>query len=309
MSLTPEDDFNDEIVEIFVEEVDEVLDIIDANFPVWKDNTDDDASLKEMRRAYHTLKGSGRMVQAEELGEVAGSIETILNRLLDRTLEATPTIFDLLSDVRQAVPALVAAFKIRQAASLSGVNCELLLERANSILSGKDTTVFEQANVAGQNTVSDEEPQAQLQAPLNADAQQEIQSLTQQIVELKRDLVAVSTQLDTLSAKVNLLPKATSTAEVDSKLSSFAQQLVDVERQVEVSSGNVVKQSDAARQKLSAKFEKDLKNVEDLTGQLKADFNYAASQLSSRTNAIAIKWSVLIVSVTGVSAYILTNLV
>lgn len=301
MSLMPEDDFNDEIVEIFVEEVGEVLELIDTNFAIWKDNADADAALKEMRRGFHTLKGSGRMVQAEEIGEVAWSIENMLNRLLDKTLAISPAVYDLISDVRVAVPILVESFESRQAAALSGVNYGLLVERAENILAGKETITLGTATTNASNASSDNV--AQLHASVDVDAQQQIQALTQQIDELKRDFLAVSTQFDAMSAQINLMPKATTTEEVDGKLKDFSRQIVGVEKQIAASSEALVKEADAARQKLSSKFEKDIKDVIDLTGQLKADFNYAAEQLSAQTNAIAIRWSVAAATVSGLCVY------
>ncbi len=308
MSLMPEDDFNDEIVEIFVEEIDEVLELVDINFAIWKENVDADNALKEVRRGFHTLKGSGRMVQAEEIGEVAWSIENMLNRILDKTLSPSHAVYDLISDVRNAVPTLVDAFKNRQAAALSGINYGLLIERADAILAGKESLAFDNSSeLANQNVESAADNVDQLHHATDTEAQQKIQALTQQVKELKRDLVAVSTQLDTMSAKLNLIPKATTTEEVDGKLRSFAHQIQNVETQVANSSEQLLKEANESRQKLTSKFEKDLKNVSDLTGQLKADFNHAASQLSSQTNAIAIRWSVMAASISGVCVYAFIN--
>ena len=43
-----------------------------------------------MRRSFHTLKGSGRMVGAQLLGEFCWSVENLLNRIIDKTLARTP---------------------------------------------------------------------------------------------------------------------------------------------------------------------------------------------------------------------------
>jgi chemosensory pili system protein ChpA (sensor histidine kinase/response regulator) len=50
-----------------------------------------------VRRSFHTLKGSGRMVGARDLAEFAWSIENLLNRLLDNTLTRTQPILATLS--------------------------------------------------------------------------------------------------------------------------------------------------------------------------------------------------------------------
>ncbi len=84
-----EDDLvDDEIIEIFVEEATEVLETITEFLPRWIDNEDGEA-LAEIRRAFHTLKGSGRMVGAADIGEFGWAIENMLNRLVDGTKHTT----------------------------------------------------------------------------------------------------------------------------------------------------------------------------------------------------------------------------
>ena len=53
-----------------------------------------------MRRAFHTLKGSGRMVGATDISEFAWAIENLLNRVIENTLQRSPAI---LATVRDAV--------------------------------------------------------------------------------------------------------------------------------------------------------------------------------------------------------------
>jgi len=101
---------DDEIVEVFREELAEVLAEIDAHLPRWEAERDDHDALREIRRAFHTLKGSGRMVGAELLAELAWSVENCLNRVLDGTLEVSDTIRALVVRVRERLPGLDAAF-------------------------------------------------------------------------------------------------------------------------------------------------------------------------------------------------------
>jgi chemotaxis protein histidine kinase CheA len=307
MSLMPDDDFNDEIIEIFVEEIDEVLELVDTNFAIWKDDDSADHALKEVRRGFHTLKGSGRMVQAEEIGEVAWSIENMLNRILDKTLVTSPAVFDLMTDVRQAVPTLVDAFKNRQAAALSGVNYALLVDRAEAILAGKASV--EVSSISRADSVSEPaEKMVQQALSIDMEAQEKIKSLSQEVIELKRDMVAISTQVDTLSAKLNLIPKATSTQEVDAQLQGFSNQLSRVEVKVAKSSAQLSKDTEQARHKLSMKFEKDSKHIADLTGQLKADFSHEAEELGVKAHSIAVRWSVLAATVSGLSVLAMIKL-
>lgn len=103
-----------EIVEIFVEEIGEVMEKLDEYFPQWVANQQDEVSLKEFRRAFHTLKGSGRMVGAKYVGELAWSVENMLNRVIDKTILPTPVMVDLIRTVKEIVPDLVQAFAQRR---------------------------------------------------------------------------------------------------------------------------------------------------------------------------------------------------
>lgn len=85
----PEDAYLDqdaEILEIFVEELEEIFEDLDSALQIWKENTSDHVALTTIRRHFHTLKGSGRMVGAKTAGEIAWAVEDVLNRVLTGTL-------------------------------------------------------------------------------------------------------------------------------------------------------------------------------------------------------------------------------
>ncbi|WP_410487329.1 hybrid sensor histidine kinase/response regulator [Acinetobacter lwoffii] len=63
-----------------------------ALFPEWLSNPDHQENLKTIRRHFHTLKGSGRMVGAKSAGEMAWAVEDTLNRVLSGSIQLTPTV-------------------------------------------------------------------------------------------------------------------------------------------------------------------------------------------------------------------------
>ncbi|HMY38758.1 MAG TPA: Hpt domain-containing protein, partial [Marinagarivorans sp.] len=101
---------DDEIIEVFIEEAGEVLATLDEYYPQWLEALDNTELLTVIRRAFHTLKGSGRMVGAQDVGEVAWSVENMLNRVLDNSIEIAATHLDYISRVLAFMPALVDAF-------------------------------------------------------------------------------------------------------------------------------------------------------------------------------------------------------
>lgn len=131
-SLKPDDhSTDDEIREIFIEEVEEVLAEMDDNLPKWQADPSDLATLKEVRRNFHTIKGSGRMVGAFQVGEMAWAVENMLNRVLDGTLPVTDDLVGFISQTRQHIPTLVADFAAQREPS---VDPAITVLQANNLL-------------------------------------------------------------------------------------------------------------------------------------------------------------------------------
>lgn len=112
-SLDDDDLIDAEIIAIFIEEVEEVLATINEYLPRYREDEADREALTECRRAFHTLKGSGRMVQATLISEASWAVENMLNRLLDGTIERTSELLQVVAAVAAEIPALVAAFEHR----------------------------------------------------------------------------------------------------------------------------------------------------------------------------------------------------
>jgi chemosensory pili system protein ChpA (sensor histidine kinase/response regulator) len=96
-----------ELVKLFIEEAREELVKIERSYPVWDQNPLEREALVTVRRSFHTLKGSGRMVGARELGELAWAVENLMNRVLDNTLSRSPAILEVLRDANAALPQMI----------------------------------------------------------------------------------------------------------------------------------------------------------------------------------------------------------
>jgi chemosensory pili system protein ChpA (sensor histidine kinase/response regulator) len=96
-----------QFVELFIEEAKEEIASIQQCFPQWDQNPMDLDSLGVLRRSFHTLKGSGRMVGARLIAEFGWAIENLLNRIIDKTLSRTPGMMVLLRSAVAALPQLV----------------------------------------------------------------------------------------------------------------------------------------------------------------------------------------------------------
>ncbi|GFE81298.1 hypothetical protein GCM10011487_32980 [Steroidobacter agaridevorans] len=96
-----------EFVELFIEEAKDEIAKLNQFFPLWDSNPQDQEALVNVRRSFHTLKGSGRMVGAQLIGDFAWSVENMLNRVINKTLDRTPDIMALMRSAVAAVPELV----------------------------------------------------------------------------------------------------------------------------------------------------------------------------------------------------------
>ncbi|TNF07838.1 MAG: response regulator [Gammaproteobacteria bacterium] len=105
---------DDEIIEVFLEEVDEVMETLRENYQLWVEQPDSEEPLTEVRRAFHTLKGGGRMVGAETLGELAWQLENLLNKALEKRVVVTPTLMAVVELGLEVIPEVSEAFRLRR---------------------------------------------------------------------------------------------------------------------------------------------------------------------------------------------------
>lgn len=139
-----DDTIDDEIIEIFMEEAEEAYQTITDNLPLWVANTANDEPLKEIRRAYHTLKGSGRLVGAADLGEFAWAYENMLNRVIDNTIIASPELLELMELGNKALLELFELFKVNEK---PGNNILVLMEHADALSQGKSINLNEPVSI------------------------------------------------------------------------------------------------------------------------------------------------------------------
>src|SRR5258707_8403300 len=124
-----------QFVELFIEEAKEEIASIQSSFPQWDQNPMDLESLALIRRRFHTLKGSGRMVGARSIAEFGWSIENLLNRIIDKTLSRTPGMMALLRSSVAALPQLVEEL---ESGRHNPVPIEALMVRAFAYADGRE---------------------------------------------------------------------------------------------------------------------------------------------------------------------------
>ena len=164
------DEIDDEIREIFLEEFEDEINNLDGLLPVWKLTPDDADTLRPIRRVFHTLKGSGRLVGAKVLGEFAWHVENMLNRVLDGSRPASHAVVAYVGQARGVLPQLHAALRGESAVAVDIPAMEAIADRL----------------AAGEDVVMSAPPTAQA-APVQVDAAEE----TAVAVEAGTQVVAV----------------------------------------------------------------------------------------------------------------------
>lgn len=104
---SPDADFD--LASVFLEEFDAEHAAIEDQLQRWRADPEDRESLTSIRRTFHTLKGSGRMTGAAEIGEFAWAVENMLNQVIDGKLPADEAL-PVVAEACAALPGLRARF-------------------------------------------------------------------------------------------------------------------------------------------------------------------------------------------------------
>jgi chemosensory pili system protein ChpA (sensor histidine kinase/response regulator) len=124
-----------DLLALFIEEAREEITVIGEFFPAWDENPLQQEALLRVRRSFHTLKGSGRMVGARQIGEFAWAVENLLNRVISGTLSRTPGMLALLREATAMLPQLVDQLETGRAPP---AEAGLIVGRAHAYAEGRE---------------------------------------------------------------------------------------------------------------------------------------------------------------------------
>ena len=123
-----------ELLTLYIEEAREEVARIAKLFPAWEQNPLETDALAGVRRAFHTLKGSGRMVGATDIAEFAWAIENLLNKIIENTLQRSPAILATIRDASAIAGELVSALEAGQGAP---AKVQAIVDRAHALAANK----------------------------------------------------------------------------------------------------------------------------------------------------------------------------
>src|SRR5450830_736619 len=180
-----------ELQDIFLTEAEEVLASLAQHLQTLRVNPTDSESLVEVRRAYHTLKGSGRTVGLLGMSDVAWSVEKLLNLVMEHKAFPIPSQLAFVEKVSAAFSGWVAELQANQVVTLNpdpyqkeAAELELAFEHA--LAETKPKPQKEEVLIGGTRTLS--------RAFFNiflAEAQQHLETL----IEAQKALIANTSEL------------------------------------------------------------------------------------------------------------------
>src|SRR5476649_821454 len=123
-----------ELLEIFIGEAQEVLSFVDETLARPRHESGSLDNLTMLRRSFHTLKGSGRMVGLNQFADAAAGIERVMNVWLAEARPASDALFSLLERAAQDLGAWVAELV---ATGVSARNADALTAAAARVQEGE----------------------------------------------------------------------------------------------------------------------------------------------------------------------------
>ncbi|HEY5994556.1 MAG TPA: Hpt domain-containing protein [Gallionellaceae bacterium] len=143
-ATAPEDN---EMLEVFLEEAQDVLGILRTNLGLSQLHPESLEPLVTIRRGFHTLKGSGRMVGLNDLGEVAWAVERAMNKWLQDNKPATPGLLQFIADAEALFHAWVDSLHTH---SGKMINTTPLVEAAKKVEEGEELPAPEAVAVSAE---------------------------------------------------------------------------------------------------------------------------------------------------------------
>ena len=120
--------------EIFAAQTSEIKQQLSVEVPKWRQDFANHVTTGRIRRSLHSLKGHGRIIGADVIGELAWSVENMLDSVIAGTVTASEPMATLLDEVITMLPELVRDF-IDNSQQLTP-EVLMCMERADALAAG-----------------------------------------------------------------------------------------------------------------------------------------------------------------------------
>jgi len=135
-SLVSYSDVDDELVDIFLEEAEELLDNCENSLQRWNADIDDSESVLDLQRHLHTLKGGARMADLSPVGNLTHALESLVVAVNGQQLAFTKDISIVLHDALDQLSDMLSKVKDREPVS----SAEVMIGNIDLIRQGKEPT-------------------------------------------------------------------------------------------------------------------------------------------------------------------------
>ena len=201
-------EIDEEMLEIFAEEAEDLLRNINSHLEVLKSAPDDREALLEIRRNAHTLKGSAGIVGLTQLSKLAHRVEDLLDHLSEKEIEGNQKILELLQPATDCLSAIAG-----------GENSAQLTKKINSLHKKFDKTLQSLENGTF------EKPAVRVPAPVKTEVAEQIPADENQAAAVAQKSV-VRVSLERLDELVRLV------GDLVISRSVFEQRLTQFEHQI-----------------------------------------------------------------------------
>jgi chemosensory pili system protein ChpA (sensor histidine kinase/response regulator) len=128
-AVAPEPPFDRDLLAIYLDEASEVLASIETALPSCRERPHDREALTTIRRGFHTLKGSGRMVGLIDLAEIAWQVERVMNLYLEQQRPANPGLIKLITIASTSFATWIAELRAGTPRAIDGERITALAEQ------------------------------------------------------------------------------------------------------------------------------------------------------------------------------------
>ncbi len=106
----PVEEVDDELRDVFVAEARGEIGNLRRSLPHWRTVPADLDRAVPLRRSFHTLKGSSRLVGAFAIGDFCAAIERLLLAVVEGSVPPEPAVIDTIARAVAALPALLGEY-------------------------------------------------------------------------------------------------------------------------------------------------------------------------------------------------------
>lgn len=137
-----------DILEIFLEELDTTVEQIDQTLSQWKNAPQDKGLVEEVRRAFHTIKGSGKMVGYQDLGDFAWQYEHLLNSIAESYFPTNDLVLNAVADANDLLKILRTEDGFNEHKASLSLQGQVAHQAREHLIASPEMSFAEQANLA-----------------------------------------------------------------------------------------------------------------------------------------------------------------